>query len=751
MEKKIRTDIITLPIEGMTCASCVLRVEKALKKIDGVQDAIVNLANEQAQVKIDPEKVDIEKLKEAVERAGYSVIESKEDRFTVEDFVDKEREKYLNDLKNDLKFALLFTIPVFIISMLIMYKPFENLINGFANYTSYLLFVLTTPIVFKSGKRFFKIAYNNLKHFSADMNTLVAVGTGSAYLYSSLVTFFPLLFGLSDHHSHFQVYYDTSAVIITLILFGRYLEAKSKSRTSEAIKKLIGLKPKTANVLRDGKEITVKIDELKINDLVIVRPGERIPADGFIISGFSTIDESMITGESIPVEKKEGDKVIGGTINLSGSFNFRVSAIGKNSVLGQIIKLVEEAQSSKAPIQNLADKIASVFVPVVILIAIVTFVGWLLSGATFSTALIHFVAVLIIACPCALGLATPTALIVGTGIGADNGILIKNAQSLELTHKITDLVLDKTGTITEGKPKVDEIIFLKDSNKEFNLRLIASAEDKSEHPIAKAIRDYAKENRINLIEPDSFRYFPGFGVEANFGEDKIIIGTEDLMKRNGIDFSPFADLINSLFSESRILVFVAINQNPVAIISISDPIKKNSIQAVEKIKSLGINVLMITGDNEETARSIAEKTEIEKYFARVLPDEKAKVISQLKGENKVVAMVGDGINDAPALAEADVSIAMSSGTDIAMETADITLMKNDLMDVYKAIKLSQLTIRAIKQNLFWAFIYNVIGIPLAAFGVLNPMIAAAAMSLSSVSVVTNSLRIRKKNLYIELN
>lgn len=746
MEKKIRTDIITLPIEGMTCASCVLRVEKALKKIDGVQDAIVNLATEQAQVKIDPEKVDIEKLKEAVERAGYSVIESKEDRFTVEDFVDKEREKYLNDLKNDLKFALLFTIPVFIISMLIMYKPFENLINGFANYTSYLLFVLTTPIVFKSGKRFFKIAYNNLKHFSADMNTLVAVGTGSAYLYSSLVTFFPQLFGLSDHHSHFQVYYDTSAVIITLILFGRYLEAKSKSRTSEAIKKLIGLKPKTANVLRDGKEITVKIDELKINDLVIVRPGERIPADGFIISGFSTIDESMITGESIPVEKKDGDKVIGGTINLSGSFNFRVSAIGKNSVLGQIIKLVEEAQSSKAPIQNLADKIASVFVPVVILIAIVTFVGWLLSGATFSTALIHFVAVLIIACPCALGLATPTALIVGTGIGADNGILIKNAQSLELTHKITDLVLDKTGTITEGKPKVDEIIFLKDSNKEFNLRLIASAEDKSEHPIAKAIRDYAKENRINLIEPDSFKYFLGFGVEANFGEDKIIIGTEDLMKRNGIDFSPFADLINSLFSESRILVFVAINKNPVAIISISDPIKKNSIQAIEKIKSLGINVLMITGDNEETARSIAEKTGIEKYFARVLPDEKAKVISQLKGENKVVAMVGDGINDAPALAEADVSIAMSSGTDIAMETADITLMKNDLMDVYKAIKLSQLTIRAIKQNLFWAFIYNVIGIPLAAFGVLNPMIAAAAMSLSSVSVVTNSLRIRKKNL-----
>ena len=746
MEKKIKTDIITLPIEGMTCASCVLRVEKALKKIDGVQDAIVNLATEQAQVKIDPSKVDFEKLKDAIERAGYSVIESKEDKFTVEDFVDKEREKYLFDLKNDLKFALLFTIPVFIISMLVMYKPFADLIDEFANYTSYLLFVLTTPVIFKSGKRFFIIAWKNLKHFSSDMNTLVAVGTGSAYLYSAFVTFLPEIFGIDSHQTHHQVYYDTSAVIITLILFGRYLEAKSKSKTSEAIKKLIGLKPKTANVIRDGNEVTLKIDELKINDLVIVRPGERIPADGFIVNGFSTVDESMITGESIPVEKKEGDKVIGGTINLSGSFNFRVSAIGKNSILGQIIKLVEEAQSSKAPIQNLADKIASVFVPIVILIAFLTFAGWIIGGATFSSALIHFVAVLIIACPCALGLATPTALIVGTGIGADNGILIKNAQSLELTHKITDLILDKTGTITEGKPKVDDIIFLKDSNKEFNLRLIASAENKSEHPLAKAIRDYAKENKISLIEPDSFRYFPGFGVEANFGEDKVVIGTEDLMKRNGVDFSQFSDLINNLFSVSKILVFVAINQNPAAIISISDPIKKNSVQAIEKIKSLGINVMMITGDNEETARSIAEKTGIEKYFARVLPEEKAKVIKQLKGENKIVAMVGDGINDAPALAEADVSIAMSGGTDIAMETADITLMKNDLMDVYRAIKLSHLTIKAIKQNLFWAFIYNVIGIPLAAFGILNPMIAAAAMSLSSVSVVTNSLRIRRKNL-----
>jgi len=746
MENKNKLDIITLPIEGMTCASCVLRVERALKNIDGVQDAIVNLATEQAQVKIDPSKVDFEKLKEAIQKAGYNVIEPKGDKFLIEDFVDKEREKHLTELKDDLKFSLLFTIPVFVISMLVMYKPFQDAIGGFLNYTSYLLFVLTTPVVFKSGKRFFKIAYNNLKHFSSDMNTLVAVGTGSAYLYSAVITFLPEMFGIDIHQTHHQVYYDTSAVIITLILFGRYLEAKSKSKTSQAIKKLIGLKPKTANVLKNGNEITIKIDELKINDLVIVRPGERIPADGFIINGFSAVDESMITGESIPVEKKEGEKVIGGTINLYGSFNFRVTATGKSSVLGQIIRLVEEAQASKAPIQNLADKIASVFVPIVILIAILTFVGWILFGATFSTALIHFVAVLIIACPCALGLATPTALIVGAGIGADNGILIKNAQSLELTHKITDLVLDKTGTITEGKPKVDEIIFLKENNKEFNLRLIASAENKSEHPIAKAIRDYAIENKISLIEPDYFKYFPGFGVEANFGEDRVLIGTEDLMGKNEIDFSSSLELINKLFSEGKILVFVAINQNPVGIISISDPIKKNSVQAIKKIKSLGINVMMITGDNEETARAIAEKTGIEKYFARVLPDEKAKVIRNLKGEKKIIAMVGDGINDAPALTEADVSIAMSSGTDIAMETADITLMKNDLMDVYKAIKLSHLTIKAVKQNLFWAFIYNLIGIPLASAGFLNPMVAAGAMSLSSISVVTNSLRIRKKNL-----
>ncbi len=746
MENKIRTDILTLPIEGMTCASCVLRVEKALKKIDGVQEAVVNLATEQAQVKIDPSKVDFKKLKEAVEKVGYSVIEPKEEKIEFETFVDKEREKHLENLTRDLKFSVLFTIPVFFISMLAMFPTFQEILGHYINYVPEFLFILTTPVLFKSGKRFFQIFWNNLKHFSADMNTLVAIGTGSAYVYSTIATFFPQLLEIENHSAHLEVYFDTTAVIITLILFGKWLEAKSKSKTTTAIKKLIGLKPKKANVIRDSEEVSVKIDDLKINDIVIVRPGEKIPADGYIINGYSSIDESMLTGESIPVERKEGDKVIGGTINISGSFYFRVSALGSKSILGQIIRLVEEAQTSKAPIQNLADKIASVFVPVVILIALLTFVVWIISGSTFSIALVHFVAVLIIACPCALGLATPTALIVGTGIGADNGILIKNAQSLELTHKMTDLVFDKTGTITEGKPKVDQIVFVDDTNKDFNLRLIISSENKSEHPIAKAIVEFGLSNQIQIIEPDNFNYKIGHGVETNFGEDTCLIGNESLMMENNIDFSGYKKLVDEISSEGKIVVYVAINSKPIALISVSDPLKKNSVEAIKMIKSLGINVMMITGDSEETAKSISSKVGIEKYFARVLPDQKANVIKELKEKNKIVGMVGDGINDAPALAQADVSIAMSSGTDIAMETADITLMKNDLMDVFRAIHLSHLTIKTIKQNLFWSFIYNIVGIPLAAIGALNPMIAAAAMSLSSVSVVSNSLRIRKKNL-----
>ncbi len=746
MENRINTDIITLPIEGMTCASCVLRVEKALKKVEGVEDAVVNLATEQAQVKLDSTKVDINKLKEAVEKVGYKVIEPEADKIKFEDKIAEEREKYFSKLTRDLKFSFALTLPVFLLSMLMMSDSFVHSIHNFINSVPILLFILTTPIIFISGRRFFESAWSNLKHFAFDMNSLVAIGTGSAYLYSSFVTFFPELTGLNPETIHTEIYFDTSAVIITLILFGRWLEAKSKSRTSEAIKKLIGLKPETANVLRDGKEISIEIDELKINDIVIVRPGEKIPADGFIISGYSAVDESMITGESIPVEKKIGDKVIGGTINLSGSFNFRVSAIGKNSTLGQIIRLIEEAQSSKAPIQNLADRIASVFVPAVILIAILTFTIWIIVGNQFSVALLRFVAVLIIACPCALGLATPTALIVGTGIGADNGILVKNAQSLELLHKMTDLVLDKTGTITEGKPKVESILWIDEKNQDRILELIVSAENKSEHPFAKAIVEYGRSKNVNLLEPEKFEYLIGAGIIAQFHEDTILIGNEKLMKDNRIDLSPIQLKFNSNTFDGKIRVYVAINNRIAGVISISDPIKTNSKEAIQRIKSLGIKLIMITGDSEEVAKSIAEHVGIDKFIARVLPEQKASVVESLRGDNKIVGMVGDGINDAPALAKADVSIAMAAGTDIAMETSDIVLMKNSLLDVYKAIRLSRLTIRAIKQNLFWAFIYNIIGIPLAAFGLLNPMIAAAAMSMSSVSVVSNSLRIRRKKI-----
>lgn len=747
-KSKMRKDVITLPIEGMTCASCVLRVEKALKKVEGVEDAIVNLATEQAKVVLDPSKVDIKKLKEAVEKVGYHVIDidSTEKHLdeSIEDITEQEREKYYKELTKDLIFASVLTIPVFLINMLLMSDDFVGWLGNYVKYIPSTLFILTSPIVFKSGKRFFKIAWTNAKHFSSDMNTLVAVGTGSAYIYSSLITLFP---GLIIHESQtiHQIYFDTSAVIITLILFGRWLEARSKSKTSFAIKKLIGLKPKYAKVIRNGEEIEVKIDELKINDLVVVRPGEKIPADGFIVSGFSSIDESMITGESIPVEKTVGDKVIGGTINQFGSFTFRVSVTGENSVLGQIIRLVKEAQASKAPIQKLVDKIASYFVPIVIGIAFISFIGWLIGGAGFSSALTSFIAVLIIACPCALGLATPTAIMVGIGLSAENGILIRNSESLELTHRITDLVFDKTGTITEGKPTVQSFELFNGDEKEI-LTLVYSAENKSEHPLAKAITNFAKTRVNKLIEPEKFISKVGFGIEAIVDGKKVLVGNKDFMNEYRINISQIEEQKGDLNSTGNILVYVAIDDKLLGLILIVDQIKPNSKEAISTLKQMKINVIMLTGDNYEAAKSIVDKVGIDKFYARVLPEDKNRIIKELKGENRIVAMVGDGINDAPALAEADVSIAMASGTDIAIETADITLMKNDLNDVIKALKISHLTIKTIRQNLFWAFIYNIIGIPLAAFGLLNPMIAAAAMSLSSVSVVTNSLRIRFKNV-----
>lgn len=743
---KIKTDSeLNLPIEGMTCASCVLRIEKALKKVDGVGEAVVNLATENASVKFDSTRTDKLKLKEAIEKVGYKVIEAKasaEDEDEIDEAAQLRQSVY-QKLTNELIFSAALTIPISIFSMLVMYQPFYEMLNWEMGTINKILLLATTPVLIYGGERFFIIAWTNAKHFSADMNTLVAVGTGSAYLYSLIATLFPWLISI---HGHADVYFDTTAVIITLILFGRWLEARAKSKTTDAIKKLIGLKPKTANVIRNGNEVTIPLLDIILDDIVVVRPGEKIAADGIISNGSSSIDESMITGESIPVEKTIGNKVIGGTINKFGSINFKVTELGKKSILGQIVKLMEDAQASKAPIQSLADKIASVFVPIVIGIAIITFFAWtFLSDTGFQTALINFVAVLIIACPCALGLATPTAIMVGTGIGANNGILIKSAESLELSHKITDIVLDKTGTITEGNPVVTDFIQYYDNEIEL-LQIIKSIENKSEHPIAKAVVEYGKSKTVEWLDVDSFEVLSGFGVKASVRGKTILIGNDKLMVANSIETSLAERDYSNLSNQGKTLVYVAIENRLASLIAIADQIKPTSKSAIADLRKMNINVTMLTGDNERTASSIASEIGIKNYIAQVLPADKSSEVKNLQQKGKIIAMVGDGVNDAPAISQADVGIAMSSGTDVAMEAADVTLMKNDLRDVVKAIKLSHLTIKAIKQNLFWAFIYNVIGIPLAAIGMLNPIIAAGAMAFSSVSVVMNSLRIRRKKI-----
>ena len=727
------------PVEGMTCASCVARVEKSIRKIEGIKNVSVNLATEKATFEFEPGKVDINDVASIVEDAGYKM-----DVSSLKEKAEKDNDDgtsaYHRTLQKELLFAVILTIPILVLSMGSLWSSFHELVPLSADYLNKLLLILTTPIVFISGKRFYKIFWNNLKHFTADMNSLVAVGTGAAYGFSILVTLFPGLILKAGEIPH--VYFDTTAVIITLILMGRWLESRAKGKTNTAIKKLISLKPKAALLRKGNKEVEVKIEDLKIGDIVIVKPGGKIPADGTIIQGNSVIDESMVTGESIPVEKYPGTKVIGGTINKTGSFQFEITAIGDNSVLGQIIKMVEEAQGSKAPIQNLADKAASIFVPVVIGIAIITFIAWLISGGGFSSALINFVAVLIIACPCALGLATPTAIMVGTGKGAQMGILIKNGESLEIAHKITTVILDKTGTITEGEPKVSDIVA--DGETEENIiQLAASVENKSEHPIAKAIVNYAKSKNIPLLETGSFESITGKGIISTLNGYNVIAGNKKLMTDNSISNNHLEKKINDLLERGKTLVYLAIDKNLKGVIAIEDPLKESSKQAVKELKSMGIKTVMITGDNKKTAEAIAKKIEVDSFEAEVMPDEKAKAVSKYQAGNEIVAMVGDGINDAPALAQSDVGIAIGNGTDIAIETGSIVLISGDLQGVVSAIKLSRRTIKTIKQNLFWAFIYNSIGIPLAALGILNPMFAALAMSLSSVSVISNSLRLKR--------
>lgn len=737
---------LSLPVEGMTCASCVARVEKSISKLEGVKNVSVNFATEKVSFELDPQKVSVSDVAASVEDAGYKLVVQNNKAEAVKASVGAETQNQVKDefyekLKKDFFIALAFTIPVFIISMSMEFSWFHKVVPLSMDEVNKILLILATPVVFISGARFYSIFYRNLKHLSADMNSLVAIGTGAAYGYSIISTLFPEW--LSSSH----VYFDSTAVIITLILLGRLLEHRAKKKTGGAIQKLLELKPKTALVKKDGVEVETKIEDLAIGDIVIVRPGEKIPADGIVTSGRSAVDETMLTGESIPVEKTPGAKIIGGSLNKNGYMEFRITALGDNSVLGRIIRMVEDAQGSKAPIQNLADKVAAVFVPIVVGVAALTFILWLILGGenAFNSALINFVAILIIACPCALGLATPTAIVVGTGLGAGKGILIKNGESLELAHKISAIVFDKTGTITEGEPHVSDILPFDIEQSEL-IKLAASVENKSEHPLAAAIVDYAKKENIGLMEIGAFDSIPGKGIIADINGLKIIAGNNKIMSENGIDLGQYENEIAGLNKSGKTTVYFAIGGKLKGIIGIEDPVRETSAEAIRLLKEMNIEAVMISGDNKKTAAAIAERVGIDKFIAEALPEDKAAEISKLQKEGKLVAMVGDGVNDAPALALSDVGIAIGAGTDAAIEASQITLVKGDLMGVVNSIKLSRQTIKTIKQNLFWAFIYNTAGIPLAALGLLNPMFAALAMSFSSVSVVTNSLRLKNYKL-----
>jgi P-type Cu+ transporter len=754
---------LTLPVEGMTCASCVARVEKTLRRIDGVEGANVNLATEAVAVSFDPSKTSLDVLAKAVEGAGYKLDlpenpspEKPSERFRgfksqqrSEGNRESHHEKYYRQLRREFFFSLVLAVPIMLINMLSMTEWFMANIPLAMEEVNKLLLILTTPVMMISGKRFFKPAWRLAAHFSTDMNTLIALGTGAAFFYSAFVVLFPqwLPSSVNPHN----VYFDSAAIIIALILMGRTLEARAKHKTSEEIRRLMQLQPTIAHVIRENMEQDVPIADVVVGDIMIVRPGERLPVDGIIVRGSSSVDEAMMTGESFPIEKQTGDKVVGGTINQTGSFEFRATAVGADTVVAHIVKLVEEAQGSKAPIQQLADTIASVFVPVVIFIALATFGMWYLAiGIGFTSALLNSIAVLVISCPCALGLATPTAVIVGTGKGASHGVLIKNAESLERACKIRTMVFDKTGTITLGKPSVTDMISFGGSEEKRLLGLIASLENKSEHPLSAALVDYAKKRSIDLLEVDAFQSITGYGVSGTINGKSIIVGSETMMRNSSIDISSAGSFTAEFSNQGKTSVFAAIDGILAGVIALADTINPTSQKAVEDLKQMGLDVVMLTGDNPTTAQMIAAQVGIDRVFSKVLPEEKFARIQALQMEKgregktrgTIVAMVGDGINDAPALAQADVSIAMGSGTDVAMETADVTLMKSDLHGVVQAIHLSRRTMRTIKQNLFWAFIYNIVGIPLAALGLLNPMFAAGAMAFSSVSVVTNSLRLR---------
>jgi Cu+-exporting ATPase len=746
---EVGTAIIEIPIQGMQCASCVQKIEKSLLRIKGILKASVNLATEKAKVEYIPSETDLLEIKKIIEQTGYKVLEIPPEE-ELEDIERIVREKEYKKLKRKFFAGLILGMIIFLGSMPHLFPWTPDILNNF-----FVLWILATPVQFWIGWQFYKGAWGAFTHRNADMNTLIAVGTTAAYLYSVAATLFPSLFesgGLKP-----EVFFDTSAMIIVLILLGRLLEARAKGQTSEAIKKLIGLRPKTARVKRDRKEIDIPVEDVLVGDVVIVRPGEKIPVDGILIDGKSSVDESMITGESMPVIKEKGDEVIGATINKTGSFQFRTIKVGKDTALAQIIKLVQDAQGSKAPIQRLADVIAGYFVPIVISIAIATFVVWFNFGPSpaMTFALLNFVAVMIIACPCALGLATPTAVMVGTGKGAENGVLIKGGESLETAHKLDTVVFDKTGTLTKGEPEVTDIIAFNSYSEEDVLKYAASAEKVSEHPLGEAVIKKAKETQIVLHDPKNFKAIEGHGIEAEVENVNVLLGNAKLLKDRNIEVKDLIEKAENFAHEGKTPIYVVLKGKAAGVIAVADTLKENSIQSVEKLKKLGLEVIMLTGDNRKTAQAMAKKAGIDRVVPEVLPEDKVNEIKKLQAEGKKVAMVGDGINDAPALAQADVGIAIGSGTDVAMEASDITLIKGDLQGVVSAIELSKRTIRVIKQNLFWAFFYNTAGIPIAAgvlypfFGILlNPIFASAAMAFSSVSVVSNSLRLRRAKLNI---